>query len=55
MLAIVVAVVAVRSTWRMRAVYDESLLNWRLARRRRRGSALISKLDDLAGGKREPE
>lgn len=55
MLAIVVAVVAVRSAWRMRAVYDESLLNWRLARRRRRGSALISKLDDLAGGKREPE
>jgi MFS family permease len=37
MLAIVVAVVAVRSAWRMRAVYDESLLDWRLARRRRRG------------------
>jgi hypothetical protein len=56
MLAIVVAVVAVRSAWRMRAVYDESLLDWRLARRRRRGSTLIGKkLDDLSGGKRESE
>jgi AAA family ATP:ADP antiporter len=55
-LAIVATVVAIRSAWRMRTVYDESLLNWRLARRRRRGSTLIiKKLDDLPGGKHEPK
>lgn len=36
--------------WRMHEEYDQSLLNWRLARRRRRGNKKINKkLDNLMG------
>lgn len=49
-LAFVVAIATVRLVWRMRAVYDVSLLDWRLARRRRRGSKFVDgKLGALIG------
>ncbi|HLF90375.1 MAG TPA: Npt1/Npt2 family nucleotide transporter [Anaerolineales bacterium] len=45
-----VTALAFYMTWKMRAVYDSSLLDWRLARRRRGGGASVSsKLDDLIG------
>jgi ATP/ADP translocase len=44
-LAIVSAVVALWATWRMRAVYDSSLFNWRLKRRQRGGAGVLSKLE----------
>jgi hypothetical protein len=45
LLAAIFAVIAIR---KMRSVYDESLLDWRLARRRRRGSNFVSsRLDQL--------
>jgi hypothetical protein len=49
--ALAIAIFAIFVTWRMRGVYDTSLLDWRLARRRRGGGASVSsKLDDLIGG-----
>lgn len=43
------AVLALRAAWRMHNVYDDSLLDWRIARRRRRGTTVVdSALDALA-------
>ncbi|MCB0212767.1 MAG: hypothetical protein KDJ52_25720 [Anaerolineae bacterium] len=43
---LVVAGISVYATWMMRKVYDESMLDWRLARRRRHGATeLMKKLD----------
>lgn len=48
--ALVIVGLGFYAIWRMRAVYDQSLLDWRLARRKRGGGqSVISKLDDLIG------
>ena len=44
---LVVAGVSIYATWMMRHVYDESMLDWRLARRRRHGATGIMKKLDL--------
>lgn len=43
-LAVFMALLALGSFWKMRLVYDGSLLNWRL-KRRRRSSSVLEKLD----------
>ena len=45
--AFTASLVAVWATFRMRAVYDKSLLNWRLKRRQRVTDTMIKKLQDL--------
>lgn len=42
-LGLVIAAIATWAAWRLRATYDQSMLNWRLARRRRR--SILSELD----------
>lgn len=47
------AVIALGAAWKMREVYDDSLLDWRIARRHRRGTTAIdSALDALTQGGR---
>ncbi len=46
-LAVLVSVFAIWSFFQMRQIYDESLLNWRLKRRRRRSSKLLRLMDDI--------
>ncbi|MEM7115471.1 MAG: Npt1/Npt2 family nucleotide transporter [Chloroflexota bacterium] len=50
LITLIVALFGFFAIWRMREEYDQSLLNWRLARRRRRGNKKINKkLDNLMG------
>jgi hypothetical protein len=46
-LALVGAIVAVWATFRMRATYDTSLLNWRLKRRQRANDSILDRLGEL--------
>lgn len=46
-LAAVISVFAIWSFFKMRKVYDESLLNWRLKRRQRRSSKLLRLIDKI--------
>lgn len=45
--AFLASIVAIWATWRMRSVYEKSLLNWRLKRRQRVSDSMIKKLEDL--------
>src|SRR5258706_3102853 len=45
--ALFASLVAIWATFRMRSVYEKSLLNWRLKRRQRVTDTMIKKLEDL--------
>ena len=46
-LAFCASLVAVWATFKMRSVYEKSLLNWRLKRRQRVTDTMVKKLRDL--------
>lgn len=46
-IAVLASIVAIWATFSMRAVYEKSLLNWRLKRRQRVTNSIIKKLEDL--------
>lgn len=46
-IAVIAAVVAIWATFKMRSVYEKSLLNWRLKRRQRVSDTMAKKLSDF--------
>jgi MFS family permease len=46
-IAFLASILAIWAAFRMRSVYEKSLLNWRLKRRQRVNDSMIRKLEDL--------